>query len=84
MSRNKCSLVRGKGEGPVVMEKQPLAISPKQTYVQPASRLHFLSPHPSISLPSITLYGMEYPFGQSGLALQAASPPNFLLIPGLV
>jgi len=30
----------------------------------------------------MTLYIMEYPFGQSGSAAQLVSSPNFLSIPG--
>ena len=33
---------------------------------------------------SMTLYGMEYPFGQLGTDVPAMSPPNFLFPPSLL
>lgn len=33
---------------------------------------------PCFLLPSMTFYGMEYPFGQLGSAVLAVSPPNLL------
>jgi len=39
---------------------------------------------PQFLLLSMTLYGMEYPFGRFGSAIQIVSPPNFLPTPSLL
>jgi len=33
---------------------------------------------------SMTLYGMEYPFGQLGTVVLSVSPPSSLCIPSLI
>jgi len=38
---------------------------------------------PSFLLLNMTSYGMEYRFGQLGLAVSAVSSPNFLCTPNL-
>ena len=39
---------------------------------------------PQLYMLSMMSYGMEYPFGQLGSAVPAASPPNFLGTPSLL
>jgi len=39
---------------------------------------------PQLYMLSVTLYGMENPFGQLGSALTAVSPPNYFCTPSLL